>query len=149
MRLSLEQLSAKSNVAKNTIFAIEAGQANPTLGTIESLEKTLETEFIYLAGKRPRNSFLLADWASSIENILIPLEGLVRGLEPDIREIKSELKAVSVLVSPPPAKELSQEEAELLAVFRGASPDLRDAILNQAKSIVRPRRKSSSRKSRA
>lgn len=65
---SQEILSAKSGVAKNTINAIEQGKGNPTLKTLEILEKTLGDPLIQVHGVQsitPTNhSMLQTVWAS-------------------------------------------------------------------------------------
>lgn len=41
---NLMEISRKSGVAYNTLLAIKAGTANPTIGTLEAVAATLEAQ---------------------------------------------------------------------------------------------------------
>lgn len=54
---TMTSLSAASGVAENTILGIEKGRANPTLGTISALEKTLGKPLIQPLGPPQENEW--------------------------------------------------------------------------------------------
>jgi transcriptional regulator with XRE-family HTH domain len=52
MRLTLDELSARSGVSRRMIVLLEAGEANPTLGTLDKLARALGTDFASLVSER-------------------------------------------------------------------------------------------------
>ncbi|MGC8627851.1 MAG: helix-turn-helix domain-containing protein [Acidimicrobiales bacterium] len=52
-RLTLDELSARSGVSRRMIALVEAGEANPSLGTLDKLARALGTDFASLVVARP------------------------------------------------------------------------------------------------
>jgi transcriptional regulator with XRE-family HTH domain len=51
--LTLDELSARSGVSRRMIALVEAGEANPSLGTLDKLARALGTDFASLVVARP------------------------------------------------------------------------------------------------
>jgi transcriptional regulator with XRE-family HTH domain len=52
-QLTLDELSARSGVSRRMIALLEAGEVNPSLGTLDKLAQALGTDFVSLVAARP------------------------------------------------------------------------------------------------
>ncbi len=52
-QLTLDELSARSGVSRRKIALLEAGEVNPSLGTLDKLARALGTDFVSLVAARP------------------------------------------------------------------------------------------------
>jgi transcriptional regulator with XRE-family HTH domain len=52
-QLTLDELSARSGVSRRMIALLEAGEVNPSLGTLDKLAHALGTDFVSLVAARP------------------------------------------------------------------------------------------------
>ncbi len=52
-QLTLDELSARSGVSRRMIALLEAGEVNPSLGTLDKLAQALGTDFVSLVEARP------------------------------------------------------------------------------------------------
>jgi len=52
-QLTLDELSARSGVSRRMVALLEAGEANPSLGTLDKLAGALGTDFASLVAARP------------------------------------------------------------------------------------------------
>jgi transcriptional regulator with XRE-family HTH domain len=52
-QLTLDELSARSAVSRRMIALLEAGEVNPSLGTLDKLAGALGTDFVSLVAARP------------------------------------------------------------------------------------------------
>ncbi len=52
-QLTLDELSTRSGVSRRMIALLEAGEVNPSLGTLDKLARALGTDFVSLVAARP------------------------------------------------------------------------------------------------
>ena len=69
-RLTLDELSAASGVSRRMIALLEAGEANPSLGTLDKLARALGTDFASLVVEHP-----VAQLVPQVPHQLVPVWG--------------------------------------------------------------------------
>lgn len=111
--LSLEALAGVAKVAKNTIHALEKGEGNPTLGTIESVADKLGIDFadLLLAAAGTTK----AAQEKTTVGALTPFE-----LEKMIQANLGYLRP---------------DERQLIKFFRKLSSDDRESVINLAQTL--------------
>lgn len=87
-QLTLDELSARSGVSRRMIALLEAGEANPSLGTLDKLARALEVDFGALVSARPalplvpaaaqRLEPVWADGLGSSARLLVSRSGMSR-----------------------------------------------------------------------